>query len=67
MVKFINKLTGNAMYVADDRKNEYLSAGHRLALGVSPESAAPSVAVRQLPQRGSPKKDTAKKTTKSKR
>ncbi len=40
MVKFINKLTGNAMYVADERKNEYLSAGHRLA-GIQKRAEAP--------------------------
>ena len=31
MIKFINKLTGGEMWVADDRKEEYLSAGHSLA------------------------------------
>ena len=27
----INRLTGTEMYVAESRKEEYLSAGHRLA------------------------------------
>ena len=31
MVVFINALTGTEMLVADDRKEEYLAAGHRLA------------------------------------
>lgn len=31
MVKFINALTGTEMFVADDRKEEYMAAGHRLA------------------------------------
>lgn len=31
MVKFINKLTGNEMWVADDRAEEYKAAGHKLA------------------------------------
>lgn len=31
MVKFINALTGTEMLVADDRKEEYMAAGHRLA------------------------------------
>lgn len=31
MVRFINKLTGAEMWVADDRKEEYRAAGHRLA------------------------------------
>ena len=29
MVKLINKLTGNPMYVAEDRVEEYLAAGHK--------------------------------------
>lgn len=31
MVKFINKTTGTDMWVADERKDEYLEAGHKLA------------------------------------
>lgn len=31
MVRLINKLTGGDMFVADDRVNEYLAAGHALA------------------------------------
>lgn len=31
MVRFINKYTGTDMWVADDRVEEYLSAGHKLA------------------------------------
>lgn len=31
MVKFINKLTGSVMWVADERVDEYLEAGHKLA------------------------------------
>lgn len=31
MVRFINALTGTEMLVADDRKEEYMAAGHRLA------------------------------------
>lgn len=31
MIKFINALTGTEMLVADDRKEEYLAAGHKLA------------------------------------
>ena len=29
MVKLINWLTGNEMYVADERVDEYLKAGHK--------------------------------------
>lgn len=35
MIKFINALTGTEMLVADDRKEEYLAAGHRLAASFS--------------------------------
>lgn len=31
MVKFINKLTGAPMYVADDRVDEYIKLGHKPA------------------------------------
>ena len=31
MVKFINRLTGTAMWVAEDRVDEYKAAGHKLA------------------------------------
>lgn len=31
MVKFINYFTGNEMYVAEDRVEEYKKAGHKLA------------------------------------
>ena len=32
MIKMIHNLTGTEMWVADERKDEYLRAGHRLAL-----------------------------------
>lgn len=31
MVKMINALFGNEMYVSEDRVEEYVSAGHKLA------------------------------------
>lgn len=31
MIKFINKFTNTTMWVADERKEEYISAGHSLA------------------------------------
>lgn len=31
MIKFIHKVTGAPMWVADDRKDEYIGAGHKLA------------------------------------
>ena len=44
MVKFINKTTGTDMWVADERKDEYLEAGHKLAsepVADKPKEAAP--------------------------
>ncbi len=32
MIKLINATTGTPMWVADERKDKYLRAGHRLAL-----------------------------------
>lgn len=31
MIRFINKFTGTEMWVADNRKEEYLAAGHKPA------------------------------------
>lgn len=58
MIAFINSLTGTEMLVADDRKEEYLAAGHRLAAGAS-EAEKPD-AVEE------PKKAPARKSTKKK-
>ena len=41
MVKFINRLTGNEMWVAEDREEEYKAAGHKLAAPVSVPAAKP--------------------------
>lgn len=41
MIKFINALTGTEMLVADNRKEEYLAAGHKLAAGVVAKKAEP--------------------------
>lgn len=40
MVEFINKLTGSAMWVAEDRVDEYKAAGHKLAAEPTPEKPA---------------------------
>lgn len=53
MVKFINRFTGSEMWVADDRKDEYLGAGHKLAPEDNPS---------EKPKKESEKK-TVKKTT----
>ena len=54
MVKLINWLTGNEMYVADDRLDEYLKAGHKLPCKTEPAKEKPVAA----------KPKTRKKTTK---
>lgn len=55
MIKFINSLTGTEMFVADDRKEEYLAAGHVLA--VKP----PVVAKKAETVKEEPKKEVIKK------
>lgn len=40
MIQLINNLTGGIMWVDDDRKDEYLAAGHRLAAGSGTEKTA---------------------------
>lgn len=37
MVKFINKVTGSVMYVAEARKVEYIAEGHKLVPAVKIE------------------------------
>ena len=37
MIRFINKLTGTEMWVADDRKEEYEAAGHKLVASDVPK------------------------------
>ena len=40
MLKFINRLTGSVMWVAEERKEEYMAAGHRpAAVNSEPEKA----------------------------
>lgn len=40
MVKFINRLTGTAMWVMEDRVDEYKAAGHKLAASSNTEKPA---------------------------
>ncbi len=53
MIKFINKVTGTEMWVADSRVEEYLAAGHELA-------AVPS----EKPTESKPKRRATKTTKK---
>lgn len=41
MVKFVNALTGGPMWVHESRVEEYLAAGHRLAVEDAPENTPP--------------------------
>ena len=50
MIKFINKLTGGEMWVAEDRVEEYKAAGHKLAAVPVAEKPA------QKPKKGAAKK-----------
>ena len=52
MIKFINRMTGGDMWVAENRVEEYKAAGHKLAAEASP---VPTEAPKE------PKKKTAKK------
>lgn len=57
MIVFINNITGTEMLVADDRKEEYLAAGHKLAVMPSAKKAE---TVTEKPKE-EPKKTVAKK------
>lgn len=41
MVKFINRITKTVMYVTDDRKDEYIKAGHMLVVDKPAEPEKP--------------------------
>ena len=51
MVKMINGLFGTEMYVAEDRVDEYLRAGHKLAPAPVPPKA------KKTPKRSTKKKE----------
>ena len=61
MIKFINSLTGTEMFVADDRKEEYLAAGHVLAVK-PPVEAKKAETVKE-----EPKKEVIKKKAPAKK
>lgn len=47
MVKFINRLTGTEMWVAEDRVEEYKAAGHKLAVSFPMHVEAPKKPVKK--------------------
>ena len=59
MVAFINTLTGTDMLVADDRVEEYLAAGHKLAADFYGKTEK-AEAVKEEPKKKAP---TKKSTT----
>ena len=61
MIEFINRLTGTKMWVTDERKDEYLAAGHILAA----DSAKPAE-TEEKPKDTEEKPKEAKKTRKRK-
>ena len=67
MVRFINRFTNTEMWVTDERKDEYMAAGHILVANAP--SAKPTVEVKPVEKKVTPKKTTttAKKTTAKKK
>lgn len=63
MIEFINKFTGTRMWVAEQRKDEYLEAGHKLASDSC--VATNEVAVEDKPKK--PVKKATKRATKTKK
>ncbi len=60
MVQFVNKRSGLIFLVADERKDFYFAAGHRLAAEVSAEKPSEPVTVEE-------KKPVKKKATTKKK
>lgn len=58
MVRMRNGSTGSIMWVHESRVDEYMRAGHKLALPLKPEPES------EKPVKKSSKKKTAKKTEK---
>lgn len=61
MIVFINALTGTEMLVADDRKEEYLAAGHKLAAGTI-EKAKKAEPVTEVPKKETSYRPAGKKS-----
>lgn len=60
MIKLINKSTKTPMWVADERKDEYLAAGHRLAAEPSAKKPVEEEKVEEVKE-VKPKKTPKKK------
>ena len=64
VIKFINKATHTPMWVADERKDEYLAAGHKLAATPSVKAQVEESEEDEQPK---PEKKPAKKPATKKR
>lgn len=69
MIKLINKMTNTPMWVADERKDEYLAAGHKLAaeLCAKPAEVKVEEAPAEVVEETRPKKVALKRTSKAKK
>lgn len=56
MIELINATTGTKMWVADERKDEYLRAGHKLALKESEKPIETEEAIEPIKKAGRKKK-----------
>lgn len=64
MIEFVNKRSGLVFMVADERKEEYLEAGHKLASEVyakKPEKKVVEKPIEEKAKKATPKKATKKK------
>lgn len=61
MIELVNKRSGLIFMVADERKEEYLAAGHRLAAEVCAKKPIEEKAVETKPKKAATKKATKAK------
>lgn len=67
MIKFKNKLTGDDMWVASDRVEEYKAAGHKLAADLGTRPKAPEPVKAEEVETPAPVEATKKKVIRKKR
>lgn len=69
MIKFINALTHTEMLVADERKEQYLAAGHKLAANVEKHEPQESDVEKKAEESTDKKKDVkeVKKSTRGRK
>lgn len=67
MRKFINKLTGGDMWVADSRVEEYKAAGYKLAADLPPVKPTEKKLEAEVKEEEKPEEAPVKKTTAKRR